>query len=508
MKGRIPFTNLGRLPGAYLLFAIAISLFEPVLGQIAPNFNQRDDTYPLLGLKRAKEAYETARSDFARSKELHDKNLISSVEFEQAKNLLANAEVNYHQSLLAVLFEKQYVSVSRAVKYHAPDGSRHVRLTIDNTSGGTAEFQKLLNIEDELFKSLQPNIINNVYISLLNDNQTIISQPYEAKIDVLRWGKPESIDFKLLEDLDAVTVSIIYGNGTQRIMKIFLQKDATVDKVAVRSEQFSQEIELGKNATFDLSLELFSGANKTYSFLALNLPEQIGRFFKDPAGNARLSSVKFSESSHTKKAALEISLPERPTEDVVMDNPIAFFVVVTPRDLLEKFSNPGEDNWSEEDLKKLDVGYVRLEMIPRGKGRLLVRTPQLYHSIKSDETARMYLEIVNEGSHRLDNIEINTDLPFNWRKNLSSEVISSLDIGEETRVELEFYPPSDVAVGKYDIRLEISAVSNNQPVLSEDKTLTVEIQASANIFGTALLTLLIVGLVGGIVVFGVRLSKK
>jgi uncharacterized membrane protein len=316
------------------------------------------------------------------------------------------------------------------------------------------------------------------------------------------------VDFRLLEDLDAVTVSIIYGNGAQRMMKIFLQKDSSVDKVAVQSEQFSQEIELGKSATFDLSLELFSGANNTYSLLVLNLPPQIARFFKDPTGNARLSSVKFTESSHTKNAALEITLPERPTDDVLMDHPISFFVVVTPRDHLDKFSNPGEDNWSEEDLKKLDVGYARLEMIPRGKGRLLVRAPQLYHSIKADESAKMYIEIVNEGSHRLDNIEISADLPFNWKKNLSREVISSLDIGEETRVELEFIPPADIAVGKYDIRLKINAVSNNQPVMSEDKTFTIEVRASANVFGTALLTILIVGLVGGIVVLGARLSKK
>lgn len=497
-----------RIIPTILSLAILLLLPETTPGQIAPNFNQRDDTYPLLGLKRAKEAYEIAKNDFERSKELYDKKLISSVEFEQAQNMMANAEVNYHQSLLAVLFEKQYVSVSKAVKYHAPDGSRHVRLEVDNTSGGTAEFQKLLNIEDELFKSLQPDVINNVYISLLNDDHTIISQPYEAKIDALRWGKPEKIDFKLLEDLDALTVSIIYGNGTQRTMKIFLQKDASVDRVSVQSEQFSQEIELGKSANFDLSLELFSGTNKTYSFLVLNLPKQIGRYFKDSDGNARLSSVKFTESSHTKRAALEITLPERPTKDVVMDSPIAFFVVVAPRDLLNKFGNLEEKNWGEEDLKKLDVGYVRLEMIPRGKGRLLVRAPQLYHSIKPGESARMYIDIINEGSHRLDNIEISTDLPFNWTKKLSNEVIPSLDIGEESRVELEFIPPSDVAVGKYDIRLKVGAVSNNQPVLSEDKTFTVEIQASANIFGTALLTILIVGLVGGIVVFGVRLSKK
>lgn len=492
----------------FILLTANLLLSERAPAQIAPNFNQRDDTYPLLGLKRAKEAYETAKNEFERNKDLYDKKLISSVEFDQSKNMLTNAEVNYYQSLLAVLFEKQYVSVSRAVKYHAPDGSIHVRLTVDNTSGGTAEFQKLLNIEDELFKSLQPDVINNVYISLLNDDQTIISQPYESKIEALRWGNPRKVDFRLLEDHDAVTVSIIYGNGTQRLMKIFLQKDASVDKVSVQSEQFSQEIELGKSATFDLSLELFSGANKTYSFLALNLPEQVGRFFKDSSGDARLSSVKFSESAHTRKAALEITLPERPTSDVLMDKPVAFFVVVAPRDLLDKFEDPGKKNWSEEDLKKLDVGYVRLEMIPRGQGRLLVRTPQLYSSIRPGESAKMYIEVRNEGSHRLDNIEITADMPFNWTKKLSKEVIPSLGIGEEFRVELEFIPPSGVAVGKYDIRLKVGAVSNNQPVLSEDKTFTVEVQASANVFGTALLTLLIVGLVGGIVVFGVRLSKK
>jgi len=65
-------------------------------------------------------------------------------------------------------------------------------------------------------------------------------------------------------------------------MKIFLQKDESVNKVLVQSEQFSQEAELGTSATFDLTLELFSGASTTYSLEVVNLPQQINRFFKDP----------------------------------------------------------------------------------------------------------------------------------------------------------------------------------------------------------------------------------
>ena len=80
-------------------------------------FNQRDDTYPLLGLKRAKEAYETARLEYERQTELFDKRLVSRQEYDRASSNLADAEVNYQQSLLAVLFEQQYVVISSAVKY-------------------------------------------------------------------------------------------------------------------------------------------------------------------------------------------------------------------------------------------------------------------------------------------------------------------------------------------------------------------------------------------------------
>jgi hypothetical protein len=37
---------------------------------------------------------------------------------------------------------------------------------------------------------------------------------------------------------------------------------------------------------------------------------------------------------------------------------------------------------------------------------------------------------------------------------------------------------------------------------------TVEIAAATNIFGTALLVILIVGLAGGIVVFGIKLTRR
>lgn len=497
-----------KLPTLLAFYLALLILSSSVFGQAYNPFNQRDDRYRLLGLKRAKEAHDAAKAEFDRQLQLFDRKLISNQELEKARSFYSDAEVNYHQSLLAVLFEEQYVTVSKAIKYQNANGEKRVRLTLTNPSGGGAEFQKLLEIEDELFRSLQPDVINNVYVSLLNDDNAIISQPYEIKIPVLRFGEPVEVDFELLQDLDAVKVFIIYSNGSQREMKIFLQKDVTVNRVAVQSEQFSQEVELGGTAAFDLNLELYSSAENTFSLEVVNLPRQIGRVFKDRSGQARLSQVKFTQSSRSKRASLEITLPDRPTDEVSMDEPISFFVLVLPRDKLSEIPDLHTRNWTVDEINKLDIGFVRLELVPRGKGKLLVRAPQLYHAVLPDESVEMYIDVINEGSRRMDNIRIETDMPLNWAKDIQPSIIESLEINEEKRIRLTFTPSSDASTGKYEVRVNISGMSDNQPVVSDSKTVSVEIKSETNVFGIAVLMILVVGLVGGIVYYGVRLSRR
>ena len=494
---------------ALLACAPSLSPFGGLRAQSSGSmFNQRDDQYRVLGLKRAKEAYETAAKEYDRQKMLFEKGLISQAELDRNRANFADAEVNYQQSLLAVLFEQQYVTVVKAVKYQSPDGTKRVRLQLSNASGGSAEFRKLINLDDALFRSLQPDIINDVYVSLLNNDNAVIGKPYESKIDQLKHGEPAQLEFALLQDLDIVTVNIIYGKGTQRALKVFLEKDATVNKVLVQSTQFSQEAELGKAASFDLTLELFGGLGSTFNLEVANLPGQVNRTFRDPAGGARLNQFKFTETTNSRKAALDISLPDRPTDAIPMDRPIKFFVLVIPSERMGEFKDLQRRQWSEEEIGKLRIGYVKLELVPRGTGRLLVRAQQLYFSINSAGAVDMTIELVNEGSRRLDDVEINADLPLNWSKAIEPAVINALDIGEEKKVHLHFTTPQEIGVGRYDIRLRTSGLTDNQPVTGEDKTVTVEVQAQASILGTLLLVILILGLVAGMVVFGIRLSKK
>jgi hypothetical protein len=492
-----------------LLSLLATFLLSTALeAQVGTTFNQRDDQYRLLGLKRAKAAFEFAREEFRRKQELFDRQLISQLELERARNLLADAEVNYQQSLLAVLFEKQYVTVSRAVKRQGDDGHKYVRLTLANASGGGEEFRKLLNIDDRLFRSLQPDVINDVYVSLLNDDNVIISQPYEVKLEKLRFGHPMEVEFMLLQDLDAVTVDIVYGSGTQRSPQIFLQKDATENKVIIQSEQFSQEAELGGEASFDLTLELFSGRSNTFMLEVANLPAAVNRRFVDPTSQARLRQFKFTESANTRTAALKVFLPDRATADLVVDKPIPFYVLAVPRETSASSPDFGSRSWTQQELEVLQVGLVRLELVPRGVGKLLVRAPQLFHSVKPTETASFEIQVVNEGTRRLDNVEIEADTPLGWTKVIEPRVIDVLPVGEERNIALSFSPPAEVVVGRYEFRVRTTSLADSQPVSGEEKNVTIEVQPTTNVVGTLVVVLMVVGLTLGMVVFGIRLSRR
>ena len=495
-----------------LAIAVAVLLGEvfgvPAEAQVGTSFNERDDQYRLLGLKRAQQAFEIARVQLGRQEELFRADLVSASALDEARRLLSEAEVNYQQSLLAVLFEQQYVAVMAAVKYQAEDGRKHVRLSLENTSGGGAELAHLIATDDPLFRSLAPDVVHDVYVSLANDDGAVISQPYEAKLEELRYRQPRMIDFGLLQDVDAVTVRLTYGNNSQRSVKIFLQKDASVDQVVVQSEQFSQEVELGRSASFDLTLELFSGRTDTYKLEVVGLPSEIHRYFEDPASGARLSQFKFTESTQTRSAALEIFLPDRDSEAVPIDEPIPFWVLVVPRQQVEAIGALNGRPYSAEEIANLGVGAVRLELLPRGVGRLRVKAPMLYFPSRRGEEVVVSLDVVNEGTRRLDNVEVVADPPFEWSKVIEPAVIESLAIGEEQTVRLRLRPPAGAAVGRYETRIRTTSFSDNQPIEAEDKTVSVEIKPEVSVAPSLILILLLIGLVLGIVIFGVRLARR
>ena len=329
-----------------------------------------------------------------------------------------------------------------------------------------------------------------------------------SKLEELRYGAPAAIEFGLLQDLDSLTVLLTYGKGSQRAVKVFLQKDASVDRVVVQSEQFSQEVELGASAEFDLTLELFSGDTDTFKLAVVDLPKEINRYFKDPGSSARLSQFKFTGSTQTRSAALQVFLPDRAVAEVAVDRPIPFWVLVIPRHLAADLGDLEQRTWNVESIAELGIGAVRLELVPRGVGELRVKAPQLYFPIRSGEVVIAEIELVNEGTRRLDNIEITADPPLGWDKEILPALVPSLEVGEEARVELRLRPPAEAPVGKYEIRIRSTSFSDNQPIEGEDKTVSVEIRPQVQIAPSVFLIGTMVMLILGVVVAGVRLSRR
>ncbi len=137
-------------------------------------FSERnDEAYLILALKKQKTRFDVARSEYMAALELKKKDLISKEELERKKAAFLTEEITYQQAMLRVIFDQPHVVIEKAVKYQAEDGKKRVRLQLRNTTGGMADYEKLVQTDASVFDpSLQPDKINNVFISLHESAQT------------------------------------------------------------------------------------------------------------------------------------------------------------------------------------------------------------------------------------------------------------------------------------------------------------------------------------------------
>jgi hypothetical protein len=486
----------------FLLFSFCILLPRPAPSQML--YNPNDERFKSLYLEKMQNDYKLQKDEFSRQKLLHDKGLISEKEFKESEGRFRTAQITYQQAILALAFEQPHITIEKAIKYQSKDSKKRVKLMLRNTTGGLMEGRQV-SLED--FEGIRTDQISNVYVSLLNDEKAVISQPYEAKIPTMSYNQDVWVDFFLLQDLDYVTVKCIYGDKSEE-KKIFLQKDESANRVLFSSVQFSQEADLGTRATYDLTLELFSNVDNVYKLQVLNLPGQITYDFLESPSNARLSQVKFSQEVNTRKLALAIYIPDRyDSASFLIDQPLAFYAAAVPQTQGASFESR-EKKYSAGELDRMNVSYIRLELVPRGVGRIQVRASNFYQDIKPDETVKMNLTVYNDGTRRLDNIKVRVDVPLNWVATVVPDLVASLQPGKEEVIALEIKPAQDVSVGDYEATIKTESFADNRKVDTEDKKLRIHVGSSANVLGTVILVLLLIGVLTGVVVFGVKLSRK
>ena len=109
--------------------------------------------------------------------------------------------------------------------------------------------------------------------------------------------------------------------------------------------QFSQEGDLNSRVRYDLILKRLAEDEKTFRLAVVNLPREIDFAFLDPATNASLTQLKFSEEVTRQQLELELQIPEKLSRHFV-DQTVEFYVFVT------------------EQAGTLEVGGVHLSILP------------------------------------------------------------------------------------------------------------------------------------------------
>ncbi|MHB8054507.1 MAG: COG1470 family protein [Candidatus Aminicenantales bacterium] len=469
---------------------------------------QESQTMKLLNLKRAQLTMEKNKGDFDRALKLKEQGLQSEEDFSRTRTAYLQAQVDYQQALINFMGSEARISVASAVKFQDAAGKKYVRVTLRYSSKELKELAKLNISAEDLFPLDFMKEIKDVYVSLKSEGK-IVSDPYEKTIASLPLESQRDVTFQLLKDVENLNVDVFYS-GKDESTSVYLQKGVSANIVTMNSAQFSQEADLESQAVFELSLEKFSGEANVFKLEAINLPAQLNYEFSDPQTNARLSQIKFTEGVTSMKLALKVYLPKNADAQVVIDKPIEFYAVTMDNEQAGRLQELRAQKTILEprDVETLKAGSVRLELIPRGIGKIEVQAVNLYHEIKVGGQVVMEIRVKNAGTRKLNNIRVSTDLPLNWRSEVKPDLIPTLEQGKDEVVTVSFLPPADVAVGDYEPKIKTDCTADNRSVESEDKIVRVHIASRTNILGLGLLILLLVGLLVGIVVFGIKLTRR
>jgi hypothetical protein len=475
---------------------------------LLPAQTQDSQSMKLLRLKSAQLSLDLKKADFDRYLKLKEEGLASEADFSQRQTAYLQAQVDYQQALISFMGSEARISVASAVKFQDGSGKKFVRVSLRYASKELKELANLKISAEDLFPLDFMKEIKDVYVSLLSESK-IVSDPYERSIASMPIETEREVTFQLLKDVENLEINISYSGKTEKT-SVYLQKGVSANIVTVNSAQFSQEADLESTATFDLSLEKFSGEANVFKLEAVNLPQQITYEFSDPTTSARLSQIKFSEGITSLKLQLKLFLPKNPDDRVVLDKPLEFFVLALDNDQTQKlrgFETAGAGIGPKE-IEGLKAGSVKLELIPRGVPKVEVQAVNLYHEIKAGDDISMDVTIRNTGTRKLNNVRVFCDLPLNWRVEIKPDLIATLEQNKDEVVGIKFLPPAGVSVGDYEPKIRTDAVADNRRVESEDKIVRIHITSKANVLGIGALVLLLVGLLVGIVVFGIKLTRR
>lgn len=487
--------------------ALRLCTFALIILSAVHGIGQESRAIMLLDLKQIYAEYEQAKSNYDRAVQQLDAGSITKDEYGSWESELFKAEIRYQKHLLGILGQSIYLTVEEAVKYSDANGQPRVSLRIRCVLQGDQEY--LSNLEQGFVFSaieFQPDQVYDVYVSLVDlETDIIISKPYERHIPALVLGRDVSLDFSLLRDVDGLQVHLAYM-GKSENKRIFLQRGMGSAMISISSAQFSQDADLGGEATFNITVDHVPIGEEIVQLHVINLPRQITYEISEVGTQVRSSQMKFTPTITRKELALKVRLPDRTNELVVLNKPLEFYIAASPQ--VNQLQIDRNARYAANELTAMEVGMVRLELFPRGAGQLEIKASNLYFEVESNEGIETDVQVRNDGTISLVNVKVLAEAPTGWTVKLDPAEIVELPPGQERRVTVSLSLPPHVGVGAQELTLHAEALSAADLVESDEKTIRIVIKKELAVGTIVLLAALIIIVVSAIIVFGVRVTRR
>ncbi|HOD53210.1 MAG TPA: NEW3 domain-containing protein [Candidatus Cloacimonadota bacterium] len=469
--------------------SIILSLILIIIKCLAVSYqeyNPNDERFRVLALQKAKIRLEQSERDWKNAKELFEKKLISQSEYKEYELQYQNDKISFQQYMLTVIYDKPHIMVLSAAKSQSADGKNHVELIIQNNSGGNYGIEESLLKEVNTDK-LSPSVIHNVYVSLHDLQGNIISQPYEYHIATLKLNEKKRINFSILKDVESVIVTANYGDKIDQ-KQIYLSRKTDSNLVNITPNYFSQEVESGQTAIFDLKMEYFGNTRENISYELINLPALFT--YELSSENIVLNQFALSSSEPTKNLQLKINIPEKSGSNIELDKPYLFEVVL-------------------KNKENAIVGQTELQIIPTSKADLRISFGNQYWKGNDHERIEFVnIKLENKGMKTITNLNYDIFLPNDWEYKVSPEKIEKLDPKEKVNIKLEIIPSKNTLPGIYSLRFKVNGSNVNRIVQTTEQDLKVELVKKTNIFVIIISLLFSIAIVIGAGYFFWKISKN
>jgi hypothetical protein len=499
----------------YRLAAITVALLLAAGAQALTKEQQIDrlklrDQQLLVDQRRS--SLDSHRRELDGTRELFDQGFYSLQRYKQTLNSFRLAELEHEKALiqleetkLELLNNATRITVVEARKYKEQEGKRSmVDIVLENISDTTAALLIDPGLGPEELGTLLK--VEDILVSL--SNGPVVGEPYQQKLDSLAVGQRRTLTFRLLRDEESISVGLSYLDITEQ-RSVILRKGGGQDLPQVNSAQFSQSGELNQKIRFDLTLERLSDEERSFVLAVVGLPQRIDYSFV--ADGAKVSQVKFDESISEIGLGLELEIPEK-LEHRFIGRTRPFYALVTDpshygaiKALKERY---GDDPVPPEQIDSLKTAYVRLELIPKGVGRLEVLVANRYQELEAGAELALRLEFLNRGTVAVQNIKAAIDLPYEWESEATPALIKVLEPGQRVPIDVVALPPTAIGIGDYELGIEARGQVGNENIQSPEKNITVHIAPRSNLTGNTVLIGILVLLVVGIGAVSIRVSRR